>query len=153
MPFRKGNMDSLLEALKKVLADSFAFYLKTHYFHWNVTGDDFYQLHLLFETIYTEVYESVDVTAEHIRSLNAFAPGSFSRFAALTSIADETTIPDCQSMLMTLYDDNNLLLTTLVDAYNKANSINEIGVANYLQDRIIQQKKHGWMLKASIGEN
>jgi starvation-inducible DNA-binding protein len=146
-------MDSLLEALKKVLADSFAFYLKTHYFHWNVTGDDFYQLHLLFEQIYTDVYESVDTTAEHIRALNAFAPGSFSRFSALTSIADELTIPDCQEMLMILLNDNNLVLNSLTAAYIQADSINEIGVANYLQDRIIQHKKHGWMLRASIGED
>jgi starvation-inducible DNA-binding protein len=146
-------MDSLLEALKKVLADSFAFYLKTHYFHWNVTGDDFYQLHLLFEQIYTDVYESVDTTAEHIRALNAFAPGSFSRFSALTSIADELTIPDCQEMLMILINDNTLVLNSLTAAYTQADSINEIGVANYLQDRIIQHKKHGWMLRASIGQD
>jgi starvation-inducible DNA-binding protein len=146
-------MENLLDALKKVLADSFAFYLKTHYFHWNVTGDDFYQLHLMFEAIYTDVYGSVDTTAEHIRALNAFAPGSFSRFSALTSIADETTVPDCEGMLAALIYDNELMLLSLTTAYQYADSINEIGVANYLQDRIIQHKKHGWMLRSSVGQD
>lgn len=142
-------MDKLIEAMKKVLADSFAFYLKAHYYHWNVEGADFYQYHGLFDTIYSEVYGSIDSTAEHIRAINGYAPGSFGRFSELTTIEDENTVPAALEMVSRLGADNQKVLATLMAAYTIADSLNEFGLANYLQDRMDVHKKHGWMLRAT----
>lgn len=142
-------MDKLIEMMKKVLADSFAFYLKGHYFHWNVEGADFYQYHGLFDTIYSEVYESIDATAEHIRALDGYAPGSLKRFSELTSIEDETTVPSAVEMASRLLNDNTKVIASLKAAYTQANTLGEDGLANYLQDRMDIHAKHGWMLRAS----
>lgn len=143
-------MDKLIEAMKKVLADSFAMYLKAHYYHWNVEGPEFPQYHGLFDTIYSEVYGSIDTTSEEIRALNAYAPGSFSRFSSLTTIEDENTVPKAIEMVSRLAGDNQKVLTTLTTAQALAESIGEVGVSNYLQDRIDAHKKHAWMLRATL---
>lgn len=143
-------MDKLIEAMKKVLADSFAMYLKAHYYHWNVEGPEFPQYHGLFDTIYGEVYGSVDTTAEEIRALNAYAPGSFGRYSSLTSIEDENTVPKAIEMVSRLASDNQKVLTSLTNAQTLADSIGEVGVSNYLQDRIDSHKKHAWMLRATL---
>ena len=142
-------MDKLIEAMKKVLADSFAFYLKTQYYHWNVEGADFFQFHGLFAEIYSEVYGSIDSTAEHIRAIGGYAPGSFGRYSELTSIEDENTVPAALEMVSRLGVDNQKVLTTLMAAYTLADSVGELGLANYLQDRMDVHKKHAWMLRAT----
>jgi starvation-inducible DNA-binding protein len=139
----------LTERMKVVLSSSFAFYLKCQYFHWNVEGPNFPQYHELFGKIYEEVHESIDVTAEHIRALDAYAPGSLGRFKELSNIMDETTIPSGIVMCQKLLKDNETLISDLTYAFTEAEKAKEIGLSNYLQDRIDIHKKHGWMLRAT----
>ena len=98
---------------------------------------------------YSEVYGSVDTIAEHIRALKGYAPGSFGRFSALTSIDDEDTLPIGIEMATRLLGDTQKLILTLTLAYHSAEAIGEIGVSNFLQDRIIALQKHAWMLRAT----
>lgn len=141
-------MEELQNRMKTVLATSFAFYLKAHNFHWNVEGVNFPQYHNFFGEIYEEVFESIDVIAEHIRALDCYAPGSFSRFKELSSITDELNFPSGIMMAKKLLDDNDKVIQDLTFAYTEAEKVKEIGLANFLQDRIDIHKKHGWMLKS-----
>jgi starvation-inducible DNA-binding protein len=142
-------MDELSELLKKSLATTFAFYLKAHNFHWNVEGPLFSQYHSFFETLYTDAFEATDGLAEHIRALNVYAPGSFKRFGELSAITDELTVPNAAGMLNRLYDDNNAVIATLIPAMKAAEAIGQMGITNYLQDRIDIHNKHAWMLRAT----
>lgn len=143
-------MEQLIEQMNKALADTFAFYLKAQFFHWNVTGRDFAQHHEFFGNIYGEVYGAVDPLAEHIRAIDGFAAGSFTRFQQLTTITDRITVPSVDQMVIELHSDNMRVLASLTSAMRIAEQYNEYGLVNYLQDRIDQHKKHGWMLKSSI---
>lgn len=141
-------MTDLTDKLKIALSDTFAFYLKAHYYHWNIEGPDFSQYHKFLNDIYEEVFEAVDLIAEHIRTLDSYAPGSFKRFSELTNIEDELTIPEAKMMLSRLLSDNDIVINTLIESYKAAEQANEHGLANFLQDRIDAHKKHAWMLKA-----
>ena len=105
-------METLKEMMKKVLADSFAFYLKAHNYHWNVEGMNFPQYHEFFGNLYEEVYGSIDSTAEEIRALDTYAPGSFSRYMELTDIEDELLVPSGVEMARRLLADNEKVLVT-----------------------------------------
>lgn len=142
-------MEELINNMKAVLADSFAFYLKLHNFHWNVEGPNFPQYHELFGNLYEEVFSAVDPIAEHIRAVGGYAPGSLSRFSSLTSIQDQVTIISADDMLRVALIDNNKVIISLTIAYKSAEAAEELGLANFLQDRIDIHKKHGWMLRAS----
>jgi len=142
-------MDDLVQQMKVVLASTFSFYLKGHNFHWNVEGPDFPQYHALFEQVYTDAWGAVDLLAEHIRALDSFAPGSMSRFSQLSVVDDQLNIPNAKSMVLELISDNTKLISELTKAYRFAESANEVGLANFLQDRIDIHKKQGWMLKAT----
>lgn len=143
-------MDELEQALKEAQADTFAFYLKAHYFHWNVEGPDFSQHHSFLKNLYEETFAAVDTIAEGIRTLDIYVPGSFSRFKELTSIQDETTIPSAISMITRLKDDNEKVLKTLTKAYELAEEAKKYGISNLIQDRIEAHEKHGWMLRSII---
>lgn len=145
-------MMELVEALKKAQATTFALYLKAHNFHWNVEGPDFAQYHGFLGDFYTEVFGAVDTIAELIRTLDAYAPGSFSRFQQLSTIEDELTVPKGIVMIARLYADNQRVLATLTDAYRMAESAANYGVSNALQDRITIHEKHGWMLRSFTKE-
>ena len=142
--------EQLVEQMKVVLADTFALYLKTHQFHWNVEGADFPQYHEFLENLYTEVYGSVDKIAEEIRALGEYAPGSFTRFKELTSIKDNTGAPSAVEMFTELQGDNQMVLSSIMTAYNFANQYNEIGLSNFLQDRYDAHKKHNWMISSIL---
>lgn len=139
----------LTDLLKKALADVFAFYLKTQFYHWNVEGSDFYQYHELFGDIYEEVQGSVDMLAEQIRTLDEYAPGSLKRFQELTSITEDTVIPDNVTMASNLMVENQKVIMSLTAAYKQAEQEGKLGVSNFLQDRIQAHKKHEWFLRAS----
>tara|TARA_R110000868_G_scaffold44288_8_gene148068 strand:- start:913 stop:1350 length:438 start_codon:yes stop_codon:yes gene_type:complete len=143
-------MDELEQILKKAQADTFAFYLKAHYFHWNVEGVDFSQYHSFLKNLYEEVFAAVDTIAEGIRTLDVYVPGSFTRFKELSSIQDETTIPGAISMIARLKDDNEKVLDTLIKAYELAEEAKKYGISNLIQDRIQAHEKHGWMLRSII---
>lgn len=141
-------MEELINKMKVVLASTFAFYLKAHNFHWNVEGVNFPQYHEFFGNLYEEVHGAVDTIAEEIRALDAYAPGSLKRFQELSTIMDETSVPSAVIMCQRLEKDNQTLLLDLEQAYNEAERTKQLGLANFLQDRIDAHKKHGWMLKA-----
>lgn len=145
-------MEELVEKLKSVLADSFAFYLKAHGYHWNVIGSDFPQLHDFFGDLYGEVHGAVDDIAEHIRQLDAFAPGTLARMKELSTISEDEAIPKAEKMVTNLLDANESLLTSLTECYTMAEEMKEFGLSNFLQDRITAHKKHSWMLKATAGK-
>lgn len=143
-------MEELIEKMKVVLSTTFSFYLKAQYFHWNVEGPNFPEYHKFFGDLYEEVHDSIDDIAEHIRAINAYAPGSLERFKELSVIKDETSIPTCMVMVKKLLEDNQKVMNVMTIAYQEAEKQKEIGLANYLQDRIDIHKKHAWMLRSSI---
>ena len=140
----------LTDAMKVALADTFAFYLKAHNFHWNVTGPDFAQYHSFLGDLWEEVFTGVDLIAEGIRTLDAFAPGSFTRYKELSTIEDELKIPAALDMLKKLSSDNEKVLASLHKAYMLAEKDMKHGISNFLQDRITAHEKWGWMLRSFI---
>jgi len=143
-------MEELAKALKIVFASEFSFYLKAHYFHWNVEGPDFAEFHELFGNIYEEVYGSIDTFAENIRKSGSYTPGSFERFTMLTKIDDETEIPDALSMTQILLEDSDKMANLFGLVYKIAETNNEFGLANFLADRQDAHRKHSWMLRATL---
>jgi starvation-inducible DNA-binding protein len=140
----------LTQALKVALADTFAFYLKAHNFHWNVTGPNFSEYHKFLGDLWEETFDAVDLIAEGIRTLDAFAPGSFTRYKELSSIEDELKIPSAIDMLKKLEEDNKKVLASLLNAYELAEKDKKHGISNFIQDRITAHEKHGWMLRSFI---
>jgi len=143
-------MDQLIEKLKIYHATNFAFYLKLHFFHWNVIGPNFPQYHKFFEDLYTEVWNAADSIAEHIRSVKGFAPGSFSRFSDMSAIDDQVEVIPANNMIAMALSDNDKLLFVLNQTFHAAEDAGEIGLANFIQDRIDIHKKHGWMLRSIL---
>ena len=136
------------ESLKNVLANTFAMYLKAHGFHWNVEGPDFVQLHDFFGTLYLELFGAIDPIAEHIRAIDQYAPNSMARMIALADIKEVSNIPTAQAMVKQLESDNKIVMASLMKAYQAAEKEKELGLANFLQDRIDIHAKHGWMLRS-----
>lgn len=138
----------LADTLKSLLADIYILYFKSHSFHWNVEGPDFAQYHDFLGDFYADVYGSVDVIAELIRTLDVYAPVSFASLLSQATIDEQTTIPNGIGMLDQIKKDNSLLLVRLVLAYDEAEKLSEFGISNYLQDRIQAHEKHAWMLRS-----
>jgi starvation-inducible DNA-binding protein len=143
-------MSDLAEATKVVLANSFKFYLKTHYYHWNVEGPLFPQLHKLFGKIYEEVFEAVDMIAEEIRAMNEYAPGSFSRFQQLSSIEDEIELIGWEEMVGRLLADNDRVLASIKHCYDLAEAEGNHGLSNRMAERQDAHAKHAWMLRSLL---
>lgn len=146
-----ANMTELVDQMKVVLASTFSLYLKAHNFHWNIEGPDFVQYHEYLNDFYGELWGAVDTIAEHIRTLNAYAPGSLSRFSQLSVVDDQINVPPAPKMFKELEQNNAKLKDELVKAYKLAEVADEVGLSNFLQDRIDIHSKHGWFLK-SIGK-
>ena len=140
----------LADSLKVYLATNTSFYLKAHGFHWNVTGPNFPQYHELLENIYSDAYGAIDPTAEYIRSLDEFAPASFSRYIELTKIEDQIKIPKAELMMKELLSDNDLIIAMLKELFKEANDAEENGIANFLADRQSQHGKWHWQLKSIL---
>ena len=141
-------METLIEMMRKVLADTYAFQLKAHNYHWNVEGPDFPQYHKFLGKLYEEVFDAVDPIAEQIRALDAYVPGSFSRFLELTEIEDELSIPNGVEMARRLMVDNQKVIMTLDMAFKLADELDQQGLADFIAGRIDAHKKHGWMLRS-----
>ena len=141
----------LADALKTLLATEYAFVVKAQLFHWNVEGPDFAQLHEFFGDVYNEVYDnSIDKTAEYIRALGDYSPGSFERFAELSVIKGQTKIPRARLMIEELLANNNQLLDLLNGTFATAEQENQQGIANFIAERIDAHQKHGWMLRSFL---
>ena len=140
--------EELIEDLKKIFASNYAFYLKAQYYHWNVEGPNFPQYHEFFGKIYEEVGTSIDKMAEHIRALDAYAPGSFKRLIELSDIEGDDTIISGLEMASRLLADNDKMTPMLIAAMKKAEEVDRFGTANFLQDRIEAHRLHAWMLRS-----
>lgn len=143
-------MEDLRKALKIAFASEFAFYLKAHYFHWNVEGADFKQYHDLFGDIYDEVYDSIDAFAENIRKAGGYTPGSFERFSMLSKIEDETNIPPALEMVSQLLADSDKMAKLFGLVFKLAEKYNEQGLCDFLSGRQDAHRKHSWMLRATL---
>ena len=140
----------IAEGLSQLLADTYTLYLKTHHFHWNVTGPHFTSLHTLFETHYTEMATAVDDIAERIRALGVFAPGSYKQFAALTSIEEEVSVPQWQDMVKQLITGHEAVVKTARKALPLVDEAQDEGSADILTQRITLHEKTAWMLRSLL---
>lgn len=141
----------LSDDLKTLLATEYAFVIKAQLFHWNVEGPDFAQLHEFFGEIYNEVYDnSIDQTAEYIRTLDDYTPGSFERFQELSEIQGQTKIPRARLMIEELLSDNSVMIGLLNRTFESAQSQRQEGIANFIAERIDAHGKHGWMLRSFL---
>ena len=144
----------LADDLKTLLATQYAYVVKAQFFHWNVEGSDFGQLHRFFGKIYDEVFENgIDQTAEFIRILGDYTPGSFERFQELSQIQGQTRVPRARLMLSELLEDNQILIDLLNTCFAAAEAENQQGIADFLAGRIDAQGKHGWMMRAYLKED
>jgi len=141
----------LADALKTLLATEYAFVIKAQLFHWNVEGPDFAQLHEFFGNIYEEVYDnSIDRTAEYIRTLEDYTPGSFERFQELSIISGQTKIPRARLMIEELLANNGQMIELLNKTFEIAQNERQEGIANFIAERIDAHGKHGWMLRSFL---
>ena len=143
-------MDELAKAMKIAFSTEFSFYLKSHFYHWNVEGPDFDQYHNLFGKIYEEIYSSIDPFAENIRKLGTYTPGSFTRFSMLSQIDDELTVPPALDMINDLLNDSEKCIKIFKMVYDLSEREEEYGLSNFLAERIDAHKKHSWMLRATL---
>lgn len=141
---------TLIEAMTKVLADSYVLYVKTQNYHWNVTGANFQSLHMLFEQQYNDLFTADDEIAERIRTLGARAPGSMKEFLALTSITECTEVRNAQDMVKDLAKSQETIIATLNDALKLAQEEGDEATIGLLVDRITIHEKNAWMLKSSM---
>lgn len=139
------------EGLSRLLADTYTLYLKTHNFHWNVTGPLFNTLHLMFETQYTELALAVDLVAERIRALGLPAPGSYAQFAKLTSIREETGVPAAEEMIRQLVKDQEAVVRTARSIFPVVEKANDQPTADLLTQRMQVHEKTAWMLRSLLG--
>jgi starvation-inducible DNA-binding protein len=145
------SAETLISSLKVTLADVFAVYVKSSYFHWNIEGPDFVQYHGLLGQIYEDVQGSIDPIAENIRKLGGYAPGSFSRYQELTAIPEASkAIPPAIDMLREIYNDLGTLIASNERSYELAEMNHEHGISNFLGERDGILKKHRWFLRATL---
>jgi starvation-inducible DNA-binding protein len=142
----------ITQGLSRLLADSYTLYLKTHNYHWNVTGPLFNTLHTMFEQQYTELAMAVDQIAERIRALGHPAPGSYQAFAALTSIKEEQGTPTAEDMIRQLVIGQEAVVKTARDIFPLADAAHDEPTADLLTQRMQLHEKNAWMLRSMLGE-
>ena len=143
-------MDELIRAMKIAYSTEFAFYLKAHFFHFNVEGSDFLEYHDLFGKIYKEVFDSIDPFGENIRKLGSYTPASFARLSMLSQIDDETQVPPKEAMVAELLEDSGKIVRVLKLVYDLAEREGKHGLSNFLAERMDAHDKHAWMMRASL---
>ena len=144
----------LSDDLKILLATQYAFAVKAQYSHWNVEGPDFAQLHKFFEKLYLEVNDnSIDQTAEFIRVLDEYTPGSFERFQELSLIPGQTKVPRARLMIEELLSDTQVLIDLLKQCFVSAEQENQQGIADFVSQRLAAMGKHAWMLRSFLKDN
>jgi len=141
---------AIAEGLEHLLADSYVLYLKTHQFHWNVTGPMFQTLHLMFETQYTELALAVDQIAERIRALGFFAPGSLTRYHQLATIKEESGVPNAQEMIKQLVQGQEAVVRTARSLFEAVDSAADESTADILTERLQVHEKNAWMLRSLL---
>ena len=140
----------LTEDLKILLASTNVLAIKAQNFHWNVEGSNFPQYHKFLQKYYENVYGSVDRIAEYIRALDAYTPGSLSRYAELSIIQDQTKIPRAKLMMEELYVDTQTMNQLVVDIFDVATQERQQGIANFMAERQDAFSKYGWQLRSIL---
>jgi len=146
----KQSPDSVVAALSALLATTYTLYLKTHNYHWNVTGPMFTTLHTLFEIQYTELATGVDEIAERIRTVGALAPGSFAAFAKLTSVKEETGHPEAKEMIRILVADQEAVADAARRVIVAAEAVRDQASADLATRRLDIHEKNAWMLRSHL---
>ncbi len=144
------NRELIASALSKVEADTYTLYLKTHNFHWNVTGPMFQTLHLMFEQQYNELWLAVDLVAERIRALGFPAPGTYKQFAALSSIKDDEGVPKAEDMIRKLVEGHETAARTARNAFKLTEEVNDQPTCDLLTQRMQIHEKTAWMLRSLL---
>jgi len=142
----------IAEGLSRLLADTYSLYLKTHNFHWNVTGPMFQTLHLMFETQYTELALAVDQIAERIRAVGYPAPGTYSDFAKLSSIQETPGVPKASDMIRLLVEGQEAVVRTARSIFPIVEKVNDEPTADLLTQRMQIHEKNAWMLRSLLEE-
>ena len=148
----KAQRENIAGGLARLLADSYTLYLKTHNYHWNVTGPLFNTLHLMFETQYTELATAVDEIAERIRALGIKAPGSYSDFAGLTSIAEGSGEESAEEMIRQLVIGQETVVRTAREVFPLAEAADDEPTADLLTQRMQLHEKTAWMLRSMLDQ-
>jgi len=141
---------AIADGLARLLGDTYTLYLKTHNYHWNVTGPMFQTLHLMFETQYTELALAVDLIAERIRALGEFAPGSYAAFAKLSTIEDAEDVPDAKEMIRQLVKGQEAVVKTARSVFPAAEAVSDEPTADLLTQRMQVHEKNAWMLRSLL---
>ncbi len=142
---------AVADGVSHVLADTYTLYLKTHNYHWNVTGPLFNTLHLMFETQYNELWVAVDLLAERIRSLGVFAPGSYAQFADLTVIPEADGVPSAEQMIADLVAGHEAVARTARKVFPAIERAGDESTADLLTQRLQEHEKTAWMLRSMLG--
>ncbi len=143
---------AIAEGLSRLLADTYTLYLKTHNFHWNVTGVMFNTLHLMFETQYTELALAVDLIAERIRSLGYPAPGTYAAYAKLSSIPETEGVPKAKDMIRLLVEGQEAVVKTARSIFPLTDQVSDEPTADLLTQRMQIHEKNAWMLRSLLEE-
>jgi len=146
----EGDRVKIAAGLSRLLADSYTLYLKTHNFHWNVTGPMFQTLHLMFETQYNELALAVDSIAERIRALGVAAPGSYREFGKLTAIKESEGTPNADEMIKQLVDGQETVVRTARSMFPLVDEVNDQPTADLLTQRMQVHEKNAWMLRSLL---
>lgn len=148
----ESDRETLADGLSHLLADTYTLYLKTHNFHWNVTGPMFQTLHLMFEQHYNEMWMAVDQIAERIRALGHRAPGSYASFSRLSSIPDTDDAPAAKDMIALLIEGHESVIRTARGLIPVANGANDDSTADLATQRLQIHEKTAWMLRSLLEE-
>ena len=146
----REDRQAIVKGLSRLLADSYTLYLKTHNYHWNVTGPQFNTLHLMFEAQYTELAMAVDTIAERIRALGAPAPGSYRAYSELTAIEEEDSVPTAENMLKNLVAGQEQVIRTAREVFTTADAANDQPTADLMTERMQIHEKTAWMLRSML---
>ena len=147
---KEKDREKIAKGLSRLLADTYALYLKTHNFHWNVTGPMFQTLHLMFETQYNELALAVDLIAERIRALGFPAPGTYSVYARLSSIKETNGVPKAEIMVRLLVDGQEAVVRTARSIFPVVEKAGDEATADLLTQRIQLHEKTAWMLRSLL---
>lgn len=148
----KEGRKEVAEGLSRVLADTYTLYLKTHFFHWNVTGQLFHSLHEMFEEQYKELADAVDTIAERIRTLGFFSPGSYAQFQEMATLKETIEVPPAMEMVRLLIEGNETLIKSIRDAIPATERTNDDGTNDLYANRLRVHEKNAWMLRAILNE-
>ena len=146
----EAQRQQIADGLSRLLADTYTLYLKTHNYHWNVTGPLFNTLHVMFEQQYNELALAVDEIAERIRALGVVAPGSYKAYAALTSIEEEEGVPKAEEMVANLVRAHETVVRTARSIFPAAEEASDEPTADLLTQRMQVSEKTAWMLRSLI---